>query len=109
MSCYEIERQNYSLLLKTIFMSGDENVQLPLSIVAENLVQTAIDNIDHYKGRTLHTDGSHDTIMVVFQNYKERHEKASEFNINYEQKSLICILPSQVSINIMHILQLLNV
>ena len=45
-------------------MLGNENVQLPPSIIAENLVQTAFDNIDHDEGRNSHTNGSHDIIMV---------------------------------------------
>ena len=73
---------------------------MPPSIIAQNLVQTAIDNTDHDKGRTSHTDGLHDAIMVVLPSYKKRTEKAFEFNINYKQKSLTCIMPSQVWINI---------
>ena len=64
MSCDEIEPQNWALSMRTIYVLGNEIIQLPPSIIAENLVQTAIDNIDHDEGRTSHTDGSHDITMV---------------------------------------------
>ena len=44
--------------------------------------------------------GSHDTIMVVFQNNQQHQEKTamqkSDFNINYTQKKLTRILPCQI-------------
>ena len=81
-------------------MSGNENVPLPPSIVPGNLVQAAIDNFDHEEGTPSRIGGSHDTIMVVFQNNQQHQEKTamqkSDFNINYTQKKLTCILPCQV-------------
>ena len=99
MSYDEIERQNCSLSLRTIHMSGNENVPLPPSIVPGNLVQAAIDNFDHEEGTPSRIGGSHDTIMVVFQNNQHQEKNAmqkSDFNINYTQKKLTCILPCQV-------------
>ena len=81
-------------------MFGNENVPLPPSIVPGNLVQAAIDNFDHEEGTPSRIGGSHDTIMVLFQNNQQHQEKTamqkSDFNINYTQKKLTCILPCQV-------------
>ena len=91
MSYDEVERQNCSLSLRTIHMSGNENVPLPPSIVPGNLVQAAIDNFDHEEGTPSRIGGSHDTIMVLFQNNQQHQEKTamqkSDFNINYTQKN----------------------
>ena len=71
-------------------MSGDENVPLSPSIVPGNLVQAAIGNFGHEKETPSGIGGSHDTIMVVFQNNQQHQEKTamqkSDFNINYTQK-----------------------
>ena len=65
MSYDEIERQNCSLSLRTIHMSGNENVPLPPSIVLGNVAQAAIDNFDHEEETPSRIEGSRDTIMVV--------------------------------------------
>ena len=72
MSYDEIKRQNRSLSLRTIHMSGNENVPLPPSIVPENIVQA-----DHEEGTPSRIGGSHDTIMVVFQNNQQHQEKTA--------------------------------
>ena len=71
MSHDEIERQNCSLSLRTIHMSGNEHVPLPPSIVPENLVQAPTDNLDNEEGTPSCIGGSHDTIMVVFENNQQ--------------------------------------
>ena len=58
----EIERQDCSLSLRTIHMSGNENVPLPPSLLPGNLVQAAIDNFDHEEGPPSRIGGWHDTI-----------------------------------------------
>ena len=90
MSYVEIERRNCSLSLRTIYMSGNENVPLLPSIVPGNLVQAAIDNFDHQEGTASHIGGSNDTIMVKFRNNQQHQEKTAM------QKCLTCILPCQV-------------
>ena len=81
-------------------MSGNENVPLPPSVISENLIPAAIDNFDHEEGTPSRFSGSHDTIMFVFQNNKQRQEKVtkskSDFNINYKQESLTSTLPCQI-------------
>ena len=62
MSYDEIERQNCSLSLRTIHMSGNENVPL----------QAAIDNFDNEEGTPSRIGWSHDIIMVVFQKINNR-------------------------------------
>ena len=47
MSHDEIERQNYSLSLRTIYMSGNEKVPLLPLIIPGNLIQAVIDNFNH--------------------------------------------------------------
>ena len=100
MSYDEIKRQNCSLSLRTIHMFWNENVSLPPSILPGNLVQAAIDKFDHEERTPSRIGGSHDIIMVVFQNNQQHQEKTaikkSDFNINYTQKKLTCILPCQV-------------
>ena len=90
MSYDEIERQNCSLS-RTIQMSANENAPLPPSVVPGHLVQAAIDNFDHNEGTPSRTGGSHDTIMVVFQNNQQHQDKTamqkSDFNIKYTQKT----------------------
>ena len=98
MSYDETERQNCSLSLRTIHMSGNENVPLPCSIVPGNLVQAAIYNFDHEEGTPSRIGGSNDTIMVVFQNNQQHQEKTAmqKSDFNYTQKKLTCILLCQV-------------
>ena len=43
----KLERQNCSLSLRTIQMSGNEHVPLPPSITPGNLIQVAIDTFSH--------------------------------------------------------------
>ena len=73
-------------------MSRNENVPLPPSIVPGNIVQAAINNFDHEEGTPSCIGGSHDTIMVVFQNNQQHQEKTAmqkfDFNINYTQKKM---------------------
>ena len=52
-------------------MSGNEHVPLPPSIVSENLVQAPTDNLDNEEGTPSRIGGSHDTIMVVFENNQQ--------------------------------------
>ena len=97
----EIERQNCSLSVRIIHMSGNENIPLPLSIAPGNLVQADIDNFDHEKKTTSPIGGSNDTEMVIFQNNQQHQEKTanqkSDFKLTiYTQKKLSCILPCQV-------------
>ena len=58
-------------------MSGNEHVPLPPSIVPGNFVQAAIDNFDHEEGIPSRIGGSHDTIMVIFQNNQQHQEKTA--------------------------------
>ena len=98
MSYDEIERQNCSLS-RTIQMSANENVPFPPSVVPGHLVQAAIDNFDHKEGTPSRTDGSHDTIMVVFQNINNIRIKLLCKNLTLTlniHKKLTCILPCQV-------------
>ena len=74
MCYYEIKRQKCSLLLRTIEVSRNETVPLPPSIISGTLIQTAIDNFDHEEGAPSRIGGSHHTIMIVFQNCKQRLE-----------------------------------
>ena len=96
MSYDEIERQNCSLSLRTVHMSGNENVPLPPSVVPGNLVQAAIDNFGHEEGTPSLISGSHDTIMVVFQNNQQQEKTAMQkSDFNYRRNKLTCILPCQ--------------
>lgn len=73
-------------------MSGSENVPLPPSVTPGDLVQVSINKFDHEEGKSSRSEGSHDTIMVVFQNHKQCQDKAImsklEFTSSCKRKSI---------------------
>ena len=48
-----------------------------------NLVQAAIDNFDHEWGTPSRIGGSHDTLMVVFQNDQQHRKKLLCTNLTF--------------------------
>ena len=68
MSYDETEKQNCSLSLRTIHLSGNENASLPTSVVPGNLEQAAIDSYDHEEEH-LHVLVDH---MIIFYHVKFR-------------------------------------
>lgn len=65
---------------------------MPPSVTPGDLVRIAIDKFDHEEGKPSRSDGSHDTIMVVFQNHKQCQDKGimskREFTSSWKRKSI---------------------
>ena len=68
MSYDEVERQNYSLCMRTVEQAGTNHIPVPQSITPNVLVQGAMDNYDHKENTKSGIGGTHDTVMVLFQN-----------------------------------------
>ena len=67
----EVERIDNSLVQHTIDMTGSHRVPVPSSIVPHELVHGVMDNFDHKENTVSGTGGSHDTILMLFQNIKD--------------------------------------
>ena len=52
-------------------MAGSHRVPVPSSIVPHELVNVAMDNFDYKKNTVSGFRGSHDTILILFQNIKD--------------------------------------
>ena len=68
MSYNEVEQLDNNLALRTIKKPGVHRVPVPPSIQPGLLVQGAMDNFDHEENTKSGIGGSHDTILMLFQN-----------------------------------------
>ena len=64
----ELEQIDNALTQRTIRRAGSHRVPVPLSIKPSVLIQGAMDNFDHEENTSSGIGGSHDTILVLFQN-----------------------------------------
>ena len=64
----ELEQINNALTQRTILRAGSYPVPVPPSIKPSVLIQGAMDNFDHEENTSSGIGGSHDTILVLFQN-----------------------------------------
>ena len=64
----EVERLDNSLALRTIKKAGIHRVPLPPTIQPGIVIQSAMDNFDHEENTKFGIGGSHDTILMLFQN-----------------------------------------
>ena len=55
--------------------AGNDHVPLPPSIEPSVLIQGAMDNFDHEENTSSGIGGSHDTILVLFQNCQNANEQ----------------------------------
>ena len=69
----EIEQIDNGLTYRTIARAGENCVPIPPSIIPNILINGAMDNFDH-KENTSSTGGSHDTILMLFQNIDDKTE-----------------------------------
>ena len=67
----EVERIDTVLVQHTIEMASSHHVPVPSSIVPQELVHGAIDNFDHKENASSGMGGSHDTILMLFQDIKD--------------------------------------
>ena len=68
----EIERIDNGLTYRTILRAGENRVPVPPSIIPNILINGAMDNFDHNKNTSSGTGGSHDTILMLFQNIDDK-------------------------------------
>ena len=68
MSHEEIERVDYALTHRIIKQAGNGRVPVSSSICSSNISHGAMDNFDHEEDTNSSIKGSHDTVMVIFQN-----------------------------------------
>ena len=68
MSYNEVERLDNNLALRTIKKADIHRVPVPPSIQPGLLIQGAMDNFDHEENTKSGIGGSHDTILMLFQN-----------------------------------------
>ena len=61
-----VQRIDSSLGLRIIQSMGDNWVPVPSVITSKNIIQGSMDNFDKNDGK----EGSHDTILMLFQNHK---------------------------------------
>ena len=68
LSYEEMEQVNYALTHKIIKQAGNIRVPVSTSICSSNIIHGAMDNFDHKEDTNSSINGSHDTVMVIFQN-----------------------------------------
>ena len=71
----ELEKIDNGLAQRIIRRAGDNHVPIPPSIKPSVLIQGAMDNFDHEENTSSGMGGSHDTILVLFQNCQNANEQ----------------------------------
>ena len=105
MSYDEVERHNYSLCMRTVEQAGTNHVPVPQSISPNVLVQGAVDNFDHEENTQSGIGGTHDTVMVLFQNIEKQNVKEynpqlkGDFGFDHRQRALNNKLSCQKLLN----------
>ena len=96
----EVEKLDSALAQRTISRAGIDHPPVPPSIQSAVLIQGAMDNFYHEEDTKSEIEGSHDTILMLFQNG----ENNAENNVNRisvkreatnEKKQLNCVLNCQ--------------
>ena len=68
MSYEEMEQVNYALTHKIIKQTGNGRVPVSTSVCSSNIIHGAMDNLDQNEDTNSSINGSHDTVMVIYQN-----------------------------------------
>ena len=93
----ELERIDSALARRTI--ERDHRVPIPPSIKGNDVIHGTMDNFDHKENSKSGMGGSHDTILVLYENNKEQDAIEEEYvtNKNYfeDQRSLNHVLGCQ--------------
>ena len=100
MSYNEVERLDNNLALRTIKKAGVHRVPVPPSIQPGLLIQGAMDNFDHEENTKSGIGGSHDTILMLFQNpdkdeQDEPRQLSTKPTIGFIERALDRILDCQ--------------
>ena len=64
----ELERIDTGLATRTIQLAGNNRVPVPKTIDSSAIIHDAVDNYDNEEGTSSGIGGSHDTILMLFQN-----------------------------------------
>ena len=72
MSYDELEKMNYSLAERTLRLAENHRVPVPLHVKSDVTIQGAMDNFDHDENTDSGIGGSHDTVLVLFQNPRSK-------------------------------------
>ena len=97
----EMEKIDTGLAQRTINTAGVNRTPIPSTIKNNVLLHGAMDNFDHDENTPSGIGGSHDTILMVFQNDQNNsNEKSAEIsqmpeNFPSNKRALDCILPCQ--------------
>ena len=73
----EVEKIDSALAQHTISRAGLNHVPVPPSMQPKVRIQGTMDNFDHEENTKSGTDGSHDTILMLFQNRENNVETMS--------------------------------
>ena len=101
MSYDELERQDHSLVSRTIARGDGHRVPLPPVISSSDIIHGAMDNFDHEEATQSGIGGSHDTVLVIFQKTSEKPIQADvdsfmeTFDIDARKRTLEHTLPCQ--------------
>ena len=71
----ELEKIDNGLAQRIIRRAGDDYVPVPPSMKPSVLIQGAMDNFDHEENTSSGIGGTHDTILVLFQNCQNANEQ----------------------------------
>ena len=95
----ELERIDFGLAQRIIDTTGSNRTPVPLTIDNSAVIHGAMDNFDHDEGTSSGIGGSHDTILMLFQNRQNDTEEPQKelsqkpANSSQNRKSLVNILP----------------
>ena len=97
----ELQRIDFGLAQRIIDTTGSNRTPVPLTIDNPAVIHGAMDNFDHDEGTASGIGGSHDTILILFQNRQNDTEEPQKelsqkpANSSQNRKSLVNILPCQ--------------
>lgn len=101
MSYDELERQDHSLVCRTLKRNEKYRLPLPPVINSSIPIHGAMDNFDHEEDTKSGIGGSHDTVLVLFQETSEQPVHTEEmsyahtFSIDKRKRALGFTLPCQ--------------
>lgn len=98
-----LQRLNYALAARTIALAGNYRVPLSPNIAKHLPLRASMDNFDHEECTSSGIGGSHDTVLVFFQDDVQQPKTlpSAEISVDNRQKKLKDILPCQHLISFM--------
>ena len=86
----ELERIDTRLATRTIELAGESRVPVPTNIDSSAIIHAAVDNYDNEEATSSGIGGSHDTVLMLFQNPVDN---------NKEVESSISTIPTDFETN----------